>query len=122
MKEAKLIILFSWINRSVYHHVIISGNFAFYEEFAANVSLDMVELFTKLVKKFKADNHKGSVHVNNMKRLLEYLDDCHMRYKFAQELGFTDVMESLIDKVFGLEYFVTAPHASGAVDMGDFSD
>jgi len=73
------------------------------------------------IHQFKTDPHRSTSYAGNIKRLLDYLDDCHARYKAAQELSFTDVMESLTEKVFGLEYFVAQPQATSATPV-DFED
>jgi hypothetical protein len=106
-----------WVD-VLHHQTVMMANFAFLEEFLANVEVDdITDLFTKIVKKHKAEVVAGNIGSGrsaaaitaNVKRVLEYMEDIHVRFRLAQELGMNDLVDHLLATVPGIEYFVRTP-------------
>lgn len=119
-----------WVD-ILHHQSAISGNFAFLEEFLANVEVeDVTELFSKIIRKHKAEIVAGNIGSGriaaaisfNVKRLLDYMEDIHVRFRLAQELGMSDVVEQLMSSIPGIDYFVQTPSTPSSTWMQSNQD
>ena len=99
-----------WVE-PVFHQVIVSGNWNFWSELEAQLPLERGLLFSKIVKRAKAElgniapSNKTlySTVLSNIRAFLEHLEDHYLRLKYARDLGISDMIDQL-SKVLGAEY------------------
>lgn len=111
--------------RPLYTQVVMNGNFTYLEDFLYYMPLDYT-IWTELAKRvntrkkmctpisddadsvmmqLKAETPPNKVYTSNFKKCLTYLEDRHLAYQLASDLGFDDVTGSLLASTVGLEYF-----------------
>lgn len=91
--------------RPLYQQVVTLGNFEFLDDYLTNLPLTN-ELFREIAKKYKADPQKSQYQIQ-IRRLLEYLDDFHLRHQIAVDLGLQDIATAIMN-LKGLDYFINA--------------
>lgn len=99
-----------WVE-PVFHQVIVSGNWTFWSELEAQLPLERSLLFSKIVKRTKAElasiapSNKTQYNaiLTNIRGFLDNLEDHYLRLKYARDLGITDMIDNL-SRVLGAEY------------------
>nr|XP_023027706.1 spatacsin [Leptinotarsa decemlineata] len=80
----------------LFEQCVIKNNLSYLQSYMKHLSLTDNNVVHDISRKFLAANLNGYEEINSMKSILHKLPSVHVKYRIASELGFTDMVEDLI--------------------------